>query len=30
MPFKLSEVNFLAVLVAAIVGFLIGGVWYTA
>jgi hypothetical protein len=30
MPFKLSEVNLLAVPVAAIVGFLIGGVWYTA
>jgi hypothetical protein len=30
MPFKLSDVNFLAVLVAAVVGFLIGGVWYTA
>jgi hypothetical protein len=30
MPFKLSEVNFLAVLVSALVGFLIGGVWYTA
>ena len=30
MPFKLSEVNFLAVVVAGIVAFLVGGVWYTA
>ena len=30
MPFKLAEVNYLAVLVAGFVAFLVGGAWYTA
>ena len=30
MPFKLSEVNFVAVFVAALVAFVVGAVWYTA
>src|SRR5262245_54944855 len=30
MPFNLSEINFLAVFVATLVAFLVGGVWYTA
>ena len=29
MPILLSEINFLAVLVAALTNFLIGGVWYS-
>jgi hypothetical protein len=30
MPFRLSEVNFAAVLVAGLVAFVVGAVWYTA
>ena len=30
MPFKFSEINWLAVVVAAVVAFLVGGVWYQA
>jgi hypothetical protein len=30
MPFKIAEVNYVAVLVAGLVAFLVGGVWYTA
>ena len=30
MPFKLSEVNFVAVFVAGLVAFVVGSVWYTA
>ncbi len=30
MPFKFSEINYWAVIVAALIAFLIGGVWYTA
>jgi len=30
MPFHLDGVNFLAVLVSALVAFLVGGAWYTA
>jgi len=30
MPFKFTGISFVAVIVAALVAFLIGGVWYTA
>ena len=30
MPLQLAEINYLAVLVAGLVAFLVGGVWYTA
>ncbi len=30
MPFKLPDINILAVIVAALVAFFVGGVWYTA
>ena len=30
MPFKVSEINWLAVAVAGLIAFLVGGVWYTA
>jgi hypothetical protein len=30
MPFKFDKINWLAVLVAGLVAFLVGGVWYTA
>jgi hypothetical protein len=30
MPFHLAGVNYLAVLVSALVAFLVGGLWYTA
>jgi Protein of unknown function (DUF1761) len=30
MPFKFAEINWLAVVVAALVAFLVGGVWYQA
>jgi Protein of unknown function (DUF1761) len=30
MPFKLADVNYLAVLVAGLIAFVVGAVWYTA